>query len=260
MRFSPSSSNGKEKDYESGFHYYGARYYWSEVLTSWLSVDPMADKYPSLSPYAYCAWNPVLFVDPDGEEKLIYYTVNRPKQSSFKGENAYVSFEKALETYKKNCNLLRSANRYKDHKGVINLFAHGNSQFVDLAEKGTQNALGLEYFLINNSPTYRDNVIKGKTSLLIMHSCSAGKGENSIAQQLSINTDGGLLIIAPSEDTKLGNDEIVEKKGVWNVFYKGELLGTYKGNTDFRKELDEKGSEKIVNYWKKKYEDTHANN
>ncbi len=60
--------NGKEKDYESGFHYYGARYYWSELLTSWLSVDPMADKYPNISPYAYCAWNPVKLVDPDGEE------------------------------------------------------------------------------------------------------------------------------------------------------------------------------------------------
>ena len=60
--------NGKEKDYESGFHYYGARYYWSEVLTGWLSVDPMADKYPSISPYAYCAWNPVKLVDPDGRE------------------------------------------------------------------------------------------------------------------------------------------------------------------------------------------------
>lgn len=30
---SHSTFNGKEKDYESGFHYYGARYYWSEVLT-----------------------------------------------------------------------------------------------------------------------------------------------------------------------------------------------------------------------------------
>lgn len=64
--FYPLNSNGKEKDYESGFHYYGARYYWSEVLTGWLSVDPMADKYPSISPYAYCAWNPVRLVDPDG--------------------------------------------------------------------------------------------------------------------------------------------------------------------------------------------------
>ena len=30
-----------------------------ELMTMWLSVDPMAEKYPSISPYAYCAWNPV---------------------------------------------------------------------------------------------------------------------------------------------------------------------------------------------------------
>lgn len=35
-------------------------------MTMWLSVDPMADKYPSISPYAYCAWNPVRLIDPDG--------------------------------------------------------------------------------------------------------------------------------------------------------------------------------------------------
>ena len=64
----PSYSNGKEKDRESGFHYYGARYYWGEVLTGWLSVDPMADKYPGISPYAYCAWNPIKLIDPDGNK------------------------------------------------------------------------------------------------------------------------------------------------------------------------------------------------
>ena len=62
------SFNGKEKDWESGFHYYGARYYWSEVFTGWLSVDPMTDKYPSISPYSYCAWNPVKLIDPDGRD------------------------------------------------------------------------------------------------------------------------------------------------------------------------------------------------
>lgn len=66
--FNAAYFNGKEKDYESGFHYYGTRYYWSEVLTGWLSVDPMMDKYPNISPYAYCAWNPVKLVDPDGRD------------------------------------------------------------------------------------------------------------------------------------------------------------------------------------------------
>lgn len=68
VRFHPFVFNGKEKDYESGFHYYGAGYYWSEVLTGWLSVVLMADKYSSISPYAYCAWNPVKLLDPDGRE------------------------------------------------------------------------------------------------------------------------------------------------------------------------------------------------
>ena len=46
----PKSSTGKERDSETGFSYFGARYYDSDVLTAWLSVDPMADKYPALSP------------------------------------------------------------------------------------------------------------------------------------------------------------------------------------------------------------------
>ena len=53
---------------ETGFSYFGTRYYDSDLMTGWLSVDPMADKYPSLSPYAYCAWNPIRLVDPDGED------------------------------------------------------------------------------------------------------------------------------------------------------------------------------------------------
>ena len=45
---------------------FGARYYSSD-LSVWLSVDPMSGKYPSLSPYVYCADNPVRCVDPNGD-------------------------------------------------------------------------------------------------------------------------------------------------------------------------------------------------
>ena len=58
---------GKERDVETGYDYFGARFYWA-TIGHWLSVDPMADKYPNISPYAYCAWNPVKFVDPDGRK------------------------------------------------------------------------------------------------------------------------------------------------------------------------------------------------
>ena len=59
--------SAKEKDAETGYSYFGSRYYNSD-LSIWLSVDPMSDKYPSLSPYVYCANNPVKLVDPNGED------------------------------------------------------------------------------------------------------------------------------------------------------------------------------------------------
>ena len=59
--------SAKEKDVETGLSYFGSRYYSSD-LSIWLSVDPMSDKYPSLSPYTYCSNNPIKLVDPNGEE------------------------------------------------------------------------------------------------------------------------------------------------------------------------------------------------
>ena len=67
--------SAKEKDTETGYSYFGSRYYSSD-LSIWLSVDPMSDKYPSLSPYVYCADNPVKLVDPNGEEIGDYFNQN----------------------------------------------------------------------------------------------------------------------------------------------------------------------------------------
>ncbi len=72
------SFNAKEKDYESGLHYYGSRYYSSE-LSIWNSTDPMADKYPSITPYNYCANNPVKLIDPNGDTITIPYARDRSR-------------------------------------------------------------------------------------------------------------------------------------------------------------------------------------
>ena len=75
------SFSAKERDTETGLSYFGARYYSSD-LSLWLSVDPMSDKYPSMSPYVYCADNPVKLVGPNGED-LVKVTVpggNNKKQ------------------------------------------------------------------------------------------------------------------------------------------------------------------------------------
>ena len=62
--------SAKERDSETGLSYFGARYY-SRDLSIWLSVDPMSDKYPSLSPYVYCANNPVKLIDFDGQDWVL---------------------------------------------------------------------------------------------------------------------------------------------------------------------------------------------
>ena len=62
------SFTGKERDEETGYSYFGARYYDPDLSGIFFSVDPMSDKYPGISPYAYCAWNPLKLVDPDGRD------------------------------------------------------------------------------------------------------------------------------------------------------------------------------------------------
>jgi RHS repeat-associated protein len=99
----PYKFNGKELDQETGLYYYGARYYTPEIGI-WLSVDPLSDKYPSLSPYAYCALNPVILVDPDGMEveynsitDRICVAILRATNSNFR--NSFNTLKKSEETY-----------------------------------------------------------------------------------------------------------------------------------------------------------------
>ena len=89
--------SAKEKDSETGLSYFGARYYSSD-LSIWLSVDPMSDKYPSFSPYVYCANNPVKLVDPNGEKiKPVNATskqyLNSYLQDQF-GTSNFISYSK----------------------------------------------------------------------------------------------------------------------------------------------------------------------
>ena len=61
----PYKFNGKELDEETGLYYYGARYM-DPKISMWLGVDPLTEKYISVSGYVYCIGNPIRFVDPNG--------------------------------------------------------------------------------------------------------------------------------------------------------------------------------------------------
>ena len=57
---------GKERDRETGYDMFGARYLWSDA-DIWTSVDPLAGDYPQITPYAYGLNNPLKYKDPNGK-------------------------------------------------------------------------------------------------------------------------------------------------------------------------------------------------
>ena len=98
--------------------YHGARYLDHTLITAWLSVGPMADKYPSLSPYAYCAWNPIQLTDPGGD------TIDVSKLSST-----------ALEKYNADIQELKKSSLFSSYYNELYNSTH-RYYIVDSAGKG----------------------------------------------------------------------------------------------------------------------------
>ncbi|MBE6239242.1 MAG: RHS repeat-associated core domain-containing protein [Bacteroidales bacterium] len=63
---------GKELGDETGLYDFSARFLHPR-FGRFTTLDPLAEKYPSVSPYAYCNCNPVRYIDPDGMDWYAYY-------------------------------------------------------------------------------------------------------------------------------------------------------------------------------------------
>jgi RHS repeat-associated protein len=91
--------NGKEKDDEvkaSGNSLdFGARLYDSR-LGRWLSLDPLQAKYPMLTPYSFVANCPLIIIDREGKENVIYLVLAdnsvTPKQAQEIAAQATANF------------------------------------------------------------------------------------------------------------------------------------------------------------------------
>ena len=153
MRFYPESTsnsaalsyryNGKEMEAMNGLNQmdYGARRR-GAGLPIWTAVDPLAEKYYSISPYAYCAGNPVRYVDIKGQW-IKDVTGARVKVTY--NENGSLSFSKNADV-----NTIRTAN-------AINLTESGRSmlKFAD------NSSIGVRLKISSNTITSKDS--DGKT-------------------------------------------------------------------------------------------------
>ena len=181
MRFFPMSSTGKERDEETGYGYFGARYMDHELMTMWLSVDPLADKYPSISPYAYCAWNPVKLQDSDGREidlSALYDNNGNRKEGC-------ESFCKVFEFFAKTSIGQTYLAKYAK-KGQI-IAGHEYNKDGDYHKKGID--LSIEYGSTQYKPDYRTgytdaNTIKNGRLKLKIHILPETSGDDSKANIL----------------------------------------------------------------------------
>jgi RHS repeat-associated protein len=71
----PYKFGGKELDRSYGLDFYDfeARAY-NPVLMRFTGFDPLASKYPGISPYAYCLNNPVKWIDMDGRDPTLPFS------------------------------------------------------------------------------------------------------------------------------------------------------------------------------------------
>lgn len=133
---SPYRFNGKEKDPETGYHYYGARYY-DPKTSLWLSVDPKAHWYPGNGPYNFSLNNPINLVDPNGQWvegagfwNNLFYSDKRNEAMLLAGENG--SFEKTDDGWRVTRSNQSSSDNQSDFQGEM----LNEVEIIDLKDDG----------------------------------------------------------------------------------------------------------------------------
>lgn len=213
---------GKERDADTGYDYMEQRYYYPP-LSIWLRPDPLLDKYIHLSPYVYCNGNPMKYVDPEGEENVL----------------ALSKADRMTPA------IIAAAQNFPINTEVIHIWAHGNHNGIEI---GSMEYNSTSYittpeqfnsFLMNQSEIWQSRN-DSEPSIIVLHSCSTGSGENSIAEQISSSPlFKNVLIVAPSKNIQVldgkeygpADKNNLSNVGEWKMFLNGDLVNSFDGTT-----------------------------
>ena len=184
--------NGKEFDRTHGIDWYdyGARHMTPDA-GRFTTIDPMAEKYYNISPYAYCANNPLRYIDPDGKED---YEVN--KDGYIRKRNSIL--RKILSLLGKNDDKDRVyIGDTKDPiqsypRGTINL-KDNNKDNTIVEIKDNQNAESFFQTMINNTDVEWANIrhsLNGNTSNTIVNEHDDNEVTSSVIIMDSYTKEG----------------------------------------------------------------------
>ena len=239
--------SAKEKDAETGYSYFGARYYNSD-LSIWLSVDPMSDKYPSLSPYVYCANNPIRLVDPNGEEIWIpgidekgNVTYTAEKGDSYRTfVNQFYCFKKGEDNrlHDKSLEIFNNAGYTGGKQAVVmegdvitgkavydamgsDVLKGDWSNMTD-NQKAYQIKFAFDYGKKNNSSIGQDYAINLNDFFL---GFSTGYGAMELNGVMIPEKEGNTVIMRTVNITIWPKDGLVNRKGEIPVYWRSQATG-----------------------------------
>jgi len=175
----PYLFNGKELDSETGLYYYGARYY-DPKTSIFLNVDPLAEKYPNISPYTYVANNPINAIDPDGRD-IIFISKTGQQLVYSKGHFYYASIHKD-----KNGNYItrNTGKKYDGRTDNVSVTLFRLARVYRDIEHSKNNILKTQLHTLENS----DN----------LHIIQEGS-DNSVTRSFSLEKNGHLINIGRKE-------------------------------------------------------------
>lgn len=136
MGVQPYKYGAKELDRENGLDLYDshARFY-DSMIGRTTSQDPLAERYYEMSPYLWCAANPIKFIDKNGKQPVKYIDENGIKRIDW----SIVVMVKALDS---NANEKAIAKHEKYKKAICEGLENEFNLYLNGGGKGVKNSEG----------------------------------------------------------------------------------------------------------------------